>query len=711
MFRSVSLEMSLKPFKQTDEAYIREVCRRVFTDWRPLLKDRESISIMLWASDGSQILDYTGDLDRAFEWACYVGTANLPLIAEGEDQGISLHAKKRYYMEKPPVMTYRILKNIVSILKEEGKKAFPNSEIRIGETFDIGPEFAISDFKYERHPEICSGTMLDCHLNFVDSSSSLHADSYPYAAYPDGIPEGLSFAGFFGAQVKAFFADMGFDYIWLSNGLGFSADPWSLTGKIFDGERFYADKLERTSDKVFSFWRLFREACPDVPIETRGTNNSAGIDYATDGVPLWDIYRANFNIVPPPNSPWAALNDNYGLELMGHMSRIAELPGKDFLFRYYIHDPWWMNSPWYDRYDGYANDIYLPMSVCRIDENGGVQSAERFHILSIDNSKGNMPQACVCEPMPHILKAEKDIADEPSFLIWLYPVKEYTTAKREDQLSEMYYADKFIMEAINHGLPLNCVVSTENFQKISAEVYRNRILVTPVIENDEVNALLGKFLADGGKLVVYGSRSKLASCPLVALGACAINMEGDPSALRESLAAFGYDIRFETREGYLKLPAMTTVRHNNALVFSVYNPDTTTHTLMKFPLGAPILSGGEAEMVDGYAKYTFSRCEHRECRVFVRQKDGVVSMHEEPPGSVKYRRRCYLRGLRDATVYYFPEKYCDKYVAVTQNRLGETPELEDGWTPIYDEIMGHGFKKEGVNGKISFHMPFKEFVQ
>lgn len=710
MFDSVSLEVSLKPFKKTDGAYIREVCRGIFEQWRPLLKNRKSISVMLWVGDGSEILDYTGEEDRAFEWACYIGTANLPLIAEGEDPGLSLHARKRYYTENPPKMTYRILKSIVSTLKEEGKKAFPNTEILVGETFDIGPEFAVSDFKYKRHTEICSGTTLDCKLNFVDSSSTLHADSYPYAAYPNGIPEGLSFATFFGAQTKVFFRDMGFDYIWLSNGLGFSADPWSLTGKIFDGERFYADKLERTSSKVFAFWRQFREACPNVPIETRGTNNSAGIDYATDGVPLHDIYKGNFNIVPPPNSPWAALNGNYGLELTGHMSRIADLPGKDFLFRYYIHDPWWMNSPWSERYGSYANDIYLPMSVCRINEDGEVQSAERFHILSIDNSRGEMPDSHVYEPLPHILKAEKDIADEPPFLIWLYPMKEYTTAGREDMLFEMYYADRFIMEAINCGLPLNCVMSTDVFEKLSPAVYKNRVILAPVIENDAVNARLAAFLGEGGALVVYGSEKKLAACPLKGKGAISVDIGQDPSALRESLSAFGYDIRFETREGCIKLPAITLVRRNNGLIFSVFNPDTTTQTLMKFPLGAPVLLGGEAEMVNGYARYTFSRCEHRECRVFVCQERGTVSMHEEPPGSAKYKRRCCLSGLSDATVYYFPEKYCDGYVAVTRNRLGETPELEEGWEPFFDSIMGHGFKKEGVSGKISFLMPFEEFV-
>jgi hypothetical protein len=674
--------------------------------WRPLLKDREEISVMFWTGDGSEILEYDGDLNKTFEWAYFIGTANLPLATEQDDPALSLHSKKQYYTENPPVMTYGILKNIIRIFKEEGKKAFPNVTIRVGDTFDIGPEFAISDFKYKRHKEICSGYALD-RLGFVDATSLLNADDCSYAAYPNGIPQNLPFATFLGAQTKVFFADIGFDYIWLSNGLGFSSDPWTLTGKIFDGKRFYADKLERTAKKVFSFWKLFREACPNIPIETRGTNNSAGIDYATDGVPLWDIYNAGFHIMPPPNSPWAALNDNYGLEIMGHMTRICDLPNKDFLFRYYIHDPWWMNSPWYDRYDGFASDIYLPMAVARVDENGNMQSANRLNILSIDNSKGDMPDSCCYEPLPHLLKAEKDCADEPSFLLWLYPMKEYTTSKCEQDLFEMYYGDRFIMDAINQGLPLNTVISTDVFKKVPVEVYEKRIIISPIVEDEEVVKYLMGFAQNGGKLLLYGSKDRCQKCGITGENVIKIDIACSPSAIREKLFVFGYKIVFETQEDYIKLPAMTVNRSNNGLFFSVYNPDTTTDTLLEFPLGAPILSGGETRVTNRTARYRFSRCEHRECRIFVEQKEGTISAHEEPPVNGKYRRRMAIRGLQDATVYYFPEKYCKHFFAATKD---EPKDLDEGWIPFYDDIMGWGFKGEHKNGALSFLMPFPKYL-
>ena len=199
------------------------------------------------------------------------------------------------------------------------------------------------------------------------------------------------------------------------------------------------------------FLKYFREACPDVPVHTRGTNYSVGIDYATDGVPLYDIYNGGFNITPPPNSPWAAINDDIGIEILGQLTRNCEIPENDYMFRYYLHDIWWMNSPWYDRYEENPYDIYIPMALSRIDEAGKTQSPTMMNILAIDNSFGNMPENCVNEVIPHFLKAEKNAPDEPAPLVLVYPVREYTTDKGE-MLSEMYFGDGFIQKALNRDV-------------------------------------------------------------------------------------------------------------------------------------------------------------------------------------------------------------------------------------------------------------------
>lgn len=703
MFRSVTLEMSLKPFKKTDDEYVRKVCAQVFEQWYPLIKNREVVAIMLWASEGSEILDYSGDLDEEFEWACWLGNANKELATDDDYAGLILHEKKRLYMQNPPKMTYRILKKIIATIKEEGKRVCPNATILVGETFDIGPEFALSDFKYRRHTEVSTGEKMN-HFAFgvLDSTAILNGDDRKYAAYPNGIPDKTPFGTFLGKQSNVFLKEMGFDFLWLSNGVGFSSDPWNTLGKVFDGKEFYPEKLTVVKGKVFEFWKLFREACPDIPVEVRGTNNSVGIDYASDGVPLYDIYKANLNITPPPNSPWAALNDDFGLELMGHMTRICELPGDEFLMRYYIHDPWWANTPWYDRYNGLPHDIYLPMAVSRIDEKGMVRSAELFHILSIDNSFGDMPDCCVNEPLPHLLKAEKEAPDAIAPFVWVYPMREYTTATSKEMLAQMYFGDSFIQSAINQGFPLNCVVSSDNFLKHSTDLYRNCILVSPVQPCEAVFNKLKEFAEKGGKVIYYSFADSLKEIDDT-LGE-KVDIEKSAEGLLTAAAHYGYEISIITKHDKSKAPTMTIHRNNNAFMFSVYNRDTTTDVSLRFPLGAPILDKGEAEICGDKATYRFSRFEYRECRVFVRQEKGVVSIHENCPVSGLHRRKIRIEGLKNATICLFPET----------NAIGKSDILTwdcgkptDGWKLIQDE-NGVYYKKENVSDTIYFCMRFDE---
>ena len=166
---------------------------------------------------------------------------------------------------------------------------------------------------------------------------------------------------------------------------------------------------------------------------------------------------------------------------------------KRFPFRYYIHDPWWINSPWYDRYDGSPCDIYLPMAISRINAEGKVETANSLNILSIDNSYGEMPDNCVNEPLPHILKAEKDSADEPAPLVWVYPMREYTTSHDADVLCEMNEGDRYVCAAINEGLPLCSVTSTDSFLHHTLDVYKKSTIISPVPENPAVLEKLTHF--------------------------------------------------------------------------------------------------------------------------------------------------------------------------------------------------------------------------
>lgn len=391
------------------------------------------------------------------------------------------------------------------------------------------------------------------------------------------------------------------------------------------------------------------------------------------------------------------------------MTRNCELPKDDFKFRFYIHDPWWVNSPWYDRYNSSPYDIYLPMAVSRIDEKGNVQSANDFNILSIDNSFGDLPDSCVYEPLPHILKAEKDSSDEPAPLVLVYPIREYTTANSTEILSEMYFGDKFMIDALNSGFPLNCMISSDNFLNVSKDVFKRSILVTPLQTEPKVIQKLNEMAEDGFNIIYYGSNEqldKLSDNSNIAK----IDISSSVGILFDKTNEFGYEIQFKSNYE-TKLPSIAIARSNNAMMFSVYNRNTAIDTYLKFPLGAPILDSYNVEIVDGKAKYNFSKSIHNECRVFVKQDNGLVSVREEPPASGHYRRKISIRGLENATVYFFPETYCKQncdFADADKCKADSSPVYSDLWKSEYDEKYGYYYKAENISGNYFAMMPFVE---
>jgi hypothetical protein len=506
--RNVTLEMSLKPFKVMDEAYIAEVCEEFFRQWWPLTRHAEQVSVLLWTADGSEILDYSGEMDTPLEWARYIGMYSSKYEPGAGPPELSLHQRPYYYTENPPIITYAWLKRITAIIKRVGSEQ-TGKPVRVGATFDPGPEFAKSSFKYERHPEVCMGDTMG-KGTFVCSYSVLHGDDVVYAGFPDGIPEGTPFGTFFGRQCQHFLGDLGFDYIWFSNGFGFGLETWGVTGAVFDGERFNTGEIAGVREKILDFWKLFREECPEFPIETRGTNLSTGMDLASDGVPLGSIYRGGFGMAPPPNSPWAALDGDFGLELVGYMSSIAEIPGDRYPFRYYTHDPWWLNSPWLDRYGREPHDIYLPMAVSRVTERGEVMPPTDILFLTIDDSFGEMPVEVPNEVIPHILRGRADSPDRPGPVVWVYPFDEYHEMTYSDppRVGEVLFGDWFMRQALNTGFPLNTVISTANLPKaLSAQpaLFRESILVSIVPDaGSDLERVLLNVIKDGGGVLLYG---------------------------------------------------------------------------------------------------------------------------------------------------------------------------------------------------------------
>ncbi len=464
-FERVTFEMSPKPFRSMAESDVRTVCEELFRQWAPLIRRVNAIAVMLWTADGSEILEYRGKMSDEIEWARYIGIGSPPKDAPADDPGrIGLHSRSHLYMDHPPTMTYGTLAMIVRTLKQVGHE-MTGKPVQVGATFDPGPEFANSKFKYVRHPEIAKG---DTHGRdtWVSCVARLHADKIAYAGFPNGIPENTSIGTFLGGQSQHFLTDPGFDYLWLSNGFGFSISARAVRGPLSDGTHFDVAQAPALRDAIMQFWKDFRHECPTIPLETRGTNLLLGSDLATNACPLQETYDGNFGMTAPPNSPWAAIDGDFGLELVGYLSRIAELPpnGK-FPFRFYIHDPWWLNSPWFDRYGREPHDIYLPLAVARVDDKAEISKPAYLEFLTADNSYGRMPEQGPNEVTPHVLSAMDSFSDAPGVMTWICPFREYheMVFGKNPQPEVAFFADWFLRGAVNAGLPLNTVVSTGNY--------------------------------------------------------------------------------------------------------------------------------------------------------------------------------------------------------------------------------------------------------
>lgn len=531
-FKTVSLEVSLKPFFDNTAETRRAVCRKMFRQWAPLCEHAEEVHVMLWTADGSEILDYRGDMNAEIEWARYLGGANRwhhakehkdsGLADEKDTQGIGahgdsmdpdgigLHRRPYLYRDNPAVFTYRWFKELVADLKREGEQILERP-VKVGNTFDPGPEFAKSPFKYERHREICLGGAL-YGKTFLGCAAVLHGDDVAYAGFPKGIPEGTSLGTFLGRQLAAFNRDLDLDFVWFSNGFGFGMETWGLNGSTFDGYKFIPEAVNPSKDGIVRFWKDFRKECPKLLVRTRGTNLTTGVDLSSDGVPLKTIYNEYGPVAPPVNSPWAALDGDFGLELSGWMSHLSGSPA-GFPFRFYTHDAWWMNSPWLDRYQRLPHDLYLPLSVSRIHGDGKAETPDTIAFLSVDDSRGEMPAQVPADVTSHILRALENAPDAAGPVVWVYPFDEYheRTFQKNPRLEEVYFGDWYVRGAINQGLPLNTVINTADYQtleKSNPAALDGSILFTPVPDaGTPLRQKLLERVQKGGKVIFYGAIS------------------------------------------------------------------------------------------------------------------------------------------------------------------------------------------------------------
>lgn len=172
----------------------------------------------------------------------------------------------------------------------------------------------------------------------------------------------------------------------------------------------------------------------------------------------------------------------------------------------------------------------------------------------------------------------------------------------------------------------------------------------------------------------------------------------------------GYDIYYKKADSSSKLPVTMLHRSDNAVFFKVYNRDTTMETGFKFPLGAPIINGYDAQIVNGYATYHFPRSVHGECRVFVKQDSGIVRAREMAPVNRKYRREIKITGLKNAEVYLFGESYCALQAKALYFHKDNdvTPTAVENCRLVKDAEYGTYIHISDVSGELYLVMPFAD---
>lgn len=805
----IALELSLKPFGRDNGVSYAARARQVIMAWRPLLEAASEVSFVLWVADGSEILEWRGDMAQSLEWARYIGFCNRAygVYAAGH------HPPSRDaipYAESPRPMRYADLQEIVAALRAVGAELL-GRRITIGATFDPGPEFAESPFKYERHREIIVPQRVSGRPTFpmADAGATLDADPQSYAAYPKGIPQGEPFALFLGRQIAAFCRDLDFDYVWLSNGFGFSAVAWDYLGPGFDGERFLPEARAEQLTRFKRAWEALHSGNPDVPMEVRGSNFAAGMDIAKDGVDFAWLYETGYIRLPPPNSPWGVLNFDYGLEIAGFLSRAVRSPRGQYLFRYYPNDPWFWQNPWTDIFYGEAYDIYVPLATGVIGAAGEITTPSAINILTGDTEFGEVDPLTGVQVGAHIRTALSHRPDDVGLVTWIYPFEAYHQLAARDAAgqAEVFFGDWFVRSAINNGLPVATVGTPAAFDarvgKPGPPPETVAFLPSAAVHTAEGAARLLAWLARGIPAIVYGPASSLHPAllrrlglelddplhgemvlrcldgpggllvhdPIGSAGPIRAKFVGDREAggkvtLRYSVAA-GAATRaycvasaaagdgsliwirgtnpFETRPDKTRLalkprprddrwfdasrlcvealgrlgytidvlddlpprtglsqtmePSRTVepsaalmlfARHDNAWFLSGYSAAPVGFARFRFPAGAPIFHTTFSRIEDGAAHYPLARTMHQECRVFVRQRRGVVGC--DPRARNEHHRVLTLRitGLVDATVTFLPPPG----MAVTFEHAGRQTRFSPSETSV---------SQSGLSGELLIH--------
>ncbi|MEM6458831.1 MAG: hypothetical protein AAF710_05505 [Planctomycetota bacterium] len=510
-WRRIDLEMSIKPFARYGAEAYPDTARRVLKTWEKLIDRADEVAALIWVGDSTDLMTWSGDPDQPLVWCSQEGFCNLGRKGEPYFPGWFEGRPPVPYLDERPRLTYTDLRDIVAALKEAAAELY-GIEFHAGIPYDPTPEFAESPFKYDEHVEI-----LHDHpegprrysQRFVSHQKTFHADPRPFAGFPSGIPEGTTVGTFLGRQTKQFAADFGFDYLWLSNGFGYSHYAWHINGTVLETDgRWYPERVPEQLALLERFWIDFRRECPELPIEFRGTNWPVGHDLSTDAASHTLVQRLSSSDVSPPNVP-VLYAELLAMDVTTYLTRMAGATTDRIIYRAYLNDPWHEHNPWFDIYNRQAFETLSCTACARLRADGGLDVPTDLHILTTDTERGEMPQDQVNEAVPGYLRALEERADRPGPVVWVYPFRDLhrVLENRPGRLPQVFNVDHFMWRSIEAGTPVNTVVEADDFTTLvasgRADTQTIFIAPTPAIDGRYADALL-THAQHGGTVVFYG---------------------------------------------------------------------------------------------------------------------------------------------------------------------------------------------------------------
>ena len=170
----------------------------------------------------------------------------------------------------------------------------------------------------------------------------------------------------------------------------------------------------------------------------------------------------------------------------------------------------------------------------------------------------------------------------------------------------------------------------------------------------------------------------------------------------KAMETFQWIFRFENPPFAAKEPIQTLRFHNNALYLASYGRTTTGKQWLSFPDGAPLFTGTDTILEDGFTGYNLVRAANLECRIFVRGTNGPLFCREVGENYTCIHRRLLIGELNHTQVIFRPEREFASGVHFgTDAACGFPLTCPPAYRPaLQEDAFGPFYRLEDISGQL-----------